>query len=345
MRSTGKATRQDEFYDDLFSVTSFRTDPQLVGAADHEEPRDDGMGARPRCEIRSELSPPIRGGCGKRKFFGRMPLWMHGGGPGLVQSLTDTAEKKGVRIFYETRAVSLIYDGERVLGVNAKSRASSKFQGASRDARVRRFRGEPRVAHALSRPGLGAGEGAWHAFQRRRRAAHGARHRRAPYGNWSGRHAVSWERYAPEFGDLSIPESSYRHSFPLSLMINAEGKRFVDEGTEFYNYTYAKYGGEVLRQPQQFAYQVSMRKRIHCSGPNTTTSSDESRREHAGRARAEMEGVNPKVSEDDARIQRSGKNDVPFNHAVKDASALSESIRRNRTGPMRSIRRPTKLTR
>ena len=50
----------------------------------------------------------------------------------------------------------------------------------------------------------------------------------AAHGNWSGCHAVAWDRNAPEFGDLSIPESSYRHSFPLSLMINAEGKRFVD---------------------------------------------------------------------------------------------------------------------
>ena len=44
---------------------------------------------------------------GKRKFFGRMPLWVSGGGPGLVQSLTETALKKGIEIFYETRAVSL----------------------------------------------------------------------------------------------------------------------------------------------------------------------------------------------------------------------------------------------
>jgi tricarballylate dehydrogenase len=77
-----------------------------------------------------------------------------------------------------------------------------------------------------------------------------------PYGNWSGRHAVSWERYAPDYGDLNMLESSYRHSYPYSIMINADGKRFVDEGADFYNYTYAKYGAEVLKQPGQFAYQM-----------------------------------------------------------------------------------------
>ena len=39
-------------------------------------------------------------------------------------------------------------------------------------------------------------------------------------------------------------------------MINAEGKRFVDEGQDFYNYTYAKYGAVILSQPQQFAWQI-----------------------------------------------------------------------------------------
>ena len=36
-------------------------------------------------------------------------------------------------------------------------------------------------------------------------------------------------------------------------MINAEGRRFVDEGAGVYNYTFARYGAEVLAQPGQFA--------------------------------------------------------------------------------------------
>ena len=39
-------------------------------------------------------------------------------------------------------------------------------------------------------------------------------------------------------------------------MVNATGKRFVDEGADFRNYTYAKYGRVVLEQPGQFAWQV-----------------------------------------------------------------------------------------
>ena len=39
-------------------------------------------------------------------------------------------------------------------------------------------------------------------------------------------------------------------------MINANGKRFLDEGKNFRNYTYAQYGKRVLDQPGHFAWQV-----------------------------------------------------------------------------------------
>jgi tricarballylate dehydrogenase len=39
-------------------------------------------------------------------------------------------------------------------------------------------------------------------------------------------------------------------------MVNADGKRFLDEGADFRNYTYAKYGRIVLEQPGSFAWQV-----------------------------------------------------------------------------------------
>jgi len=39
-------------------------------------------------------------------------------------------------------------------------------------------------------------------------------------------------------------------------MVNAKGQRFVDEGADFRNYTYAKYGRAILEQPGQFAWQI-----------------------------------------------------------------------------------------
>ena len=46
-------------------------------------------------------------------------------------------------------------------------------------------------------------------------------------------------------------------------MVNAHGERFVDEGADFRNYTYAKYGRAVLEQSEQFAWQVFDAKVTH----------------------------------------------------------------------------------
>ena len=82
-------------------------------------------------------------------------------------------------------------------------------------------------------------------------------------GNWSGCHAVGWDRNAPEFGDLAVGDGFQKHSYPFGIMINAKGLRFVDEGADFRNYTYAKYGREILRQPEQVAWQIFDRKVRH----------------------------------------------------------------------------------
>jgi len=39
-------------------------------------------------------------------------------------------------------------------------------------------------------------------------------------------------------------------------VVNARGERFLDEGADFRNYTYARYRAEVLRQPEGIAAQV-----------------------------------------------------------------------------------------
>ena len=67
---------------------------------------------------------------------------------------------------------------------------------------------------------------------------------------------MQWEINAPEFGDLAVGDQFQKHSYPFGIMVNATGKRFVDEGADFRNYTYAKYGRVVLEQPGQFAWQI-----------------------------------------------------------------------------------------
>jgi len=53
-----------------------------------------------------------------------------------------------------------------------------------------------------------------------------------------------------------VGDGFQKHSYPWGVYINADGKRFVDEGADFRNYTYAKYGRVILQQPKQFAWQI-----------------------------------------------------------------------------------------
>ena len=311
----------NEFYDDLYRVTSYRSDPDLSEILITRSLdamiwlRSQGVSFTPNYRHQSAVVD------GKRRFFGRMPFWVVGGGVGLVDDLTKTAESKGVEIFYETRGVSLITNDGVVCGVEAQgTNGRQRFEAKAVILACGGFEANPEMRARYLGPGwelakvrgsrFNVGEGLKMALDI------GA----APFGNWSGRHAVSWERYAPEYGDLTMLESSYRHSFPLSLMINADGKRFVDEGIEFYNYTYAKYGAEVLAQPGQFAYQVFDAKtkpllRPEYGDKSVTKMVAGTLEELADK----MEGVNPRgFLKTVEEFNQAVRSDIAFNHSVKD---------------------------
>jgi len=142
-------------------------------------------------------------------------------------------------------------------------------------------------------------------------------------GNWSGCHAVAWDRNAPEFGDLAVGDNFQKHSYPFGLMINAAGKRFVDEGADFRNYTYAKYGRVILQQPGQFCWQVFDAKVKHLLR-------DEYRIRQVTKAEAgtleelagKLEGVDPQgFLETVRRFNATVDTATPFDPTVKDGRA------------------------
>src|SRR5882672_10921322 len=57
---------------------------------------------------------------GKFKFWGGLTVEAVGGGPGLVESLTQIAKKSGIELWYGARAVSLLSDDAGVHGVAVK---------------------------------------------------------------------------------------------------------------------------------------------------------------------------------------------------------------------------------
>ena len=141
-----------------------------------------------------------------------------------------------------------------------------------------------------------------------------------PCGNWSGAHATEWDLNAPEYGELAIGDAFSKHSYPLSIMLNVNGMRFLDEGEDTYNYTYAKYGRAILEQPGQAAWQIFDSKviprlrssyRIRKVTKVTASTLEE--------LVARLEGVNSQqalktIREYNAAVMQ----DVPFNPNVKD---------------------------
>jgi tricarballylate dehydrogenase len=249
---------EDDFFDDMFRVTQYRCDPDLVECLVRRSQetmlwmRDKGVRFIP---IYGRQAFKIDG---KFKFWGGLTVESVGGGPGLVDSLTEACTKRGIAVAYETRATALVTDGRAVTGVVVR-RAGGRPETIETKAVVLAcggFEANPEWRTRYLGPGweiakvrgtrFNTGDGIRMALDI------GA----ASYGNWSGCHAVGWDRNAPEFGDLAVGDQFQKHSYPFGIMLNASGKRFVDEGADFRNYTYAKYGAEIMKQPGAFAWQI-----------------------------------------------------------------------------------------
>ncbi len=76
-------------------------------------------------------------------------------------------------------------------------------------------------------------------------------------GDWQGCHSTCWDANAPaDAGDRLLSNQFTKSGYPLGIMVNSDGVRFVDEGEDFRNYTYAKFGKAILHQPGGFAFQI-----------------------------------------------------------------------------------------
>ena len=320
MTDFGEYTEED-FFDDLARVTENRTDPDLA-----ETLVKSSLDTLKWMKGHGVRFMPIYGRQafkvgGRFKFWGGLTLETAGGGPGLVDMLTAEAERMGIPILYNARAVDLDLDDSGVHGVHARVEGESKTFPA--DAVVLAAGGFQSNVEWRTRY-LGAG---WDLAKVRGTRYNtgdgiqmGLRAGGSAAGNWSGSHAVQWDANAPEYGDLSVGDGFQKHSYPFGVIVNADGERFVDEGADFRNYTYAKYGREVLAQPGQRAWQVFDAQVNHLLR-------DEYRIRQVTRYRADtleelaekMDGIDATaflktVSEYNSAV----RTDIPFDPNVKD---------------------------
>jgi tricarballylate dehydrogenase len=255
---------ESDFLDDLGRVTEYRSDPELSELLVKRSfdtlrwMRDKGVRFAPMYGRQAFKSGD------RMRFWGGLTVEAWGGGPGLVDALVRGARRDGVEIWYDARATRLIANDEGVHGVELRRNGSTKRVAAK--AVVLASGGFEANAEWRTRylgPGWDLAKVRGTRFNTGAGIAMALAIGASPCGNWSGCHAVGWDRNAPEFGDLEVGDGFQKHSYPFGIMVNATGKRFVDEGADFRNYTYAKYGRVILAQPQQFAWQVFDAKVTH----------------------------------------------------------------------------------
>jgi len=328
------AYTEAQFYEDMGEITQYRTDPDLceILVTRSRETilwmRDQGVRFFPTFGRQAYRVN------GRFKFWGGATIAVASGGPGLVEALYRAAEKKGVEVRYHAWVRDLVRDGNGIAGVvvshpdqgqetitaRAVILACGGFE-ANTEWRAR-YLGPGWDLAKVRGSRYNTGDGLAMAI------AAGAQ----PYGHWSGCHAVSWERNAQDFGDLALTPQYQRHSYPLSIMVNSEGRRFVDEGADFRNYTYAKYGQAVLRQPGQVAWQIFDSKVTHLLRDEyrtrQVTKVTASTIEELAEKLDEVEGAQLLATVEE--FNASVRTDVPFDPNVKDGrSAFSNGVPRS----------------
>ena len=311
----------DRFFDDMARVTEYRANPDLVEVLVRESlptlewMRGKGVRFMPMFGRQAfEVD-------GRRRFWGGLAIEAWGGGPGLVEAEAAAAARAGIDVRYGARAVGLEMDGPRAVGVRV--RAGGREETLAARAVVLACGGFEANAEWRARY-LGPGWDLARVRGSRFNTGDGLRMAldagALPVGNWSGCHAVAWDRNAPPFGDLEVGDGFQKHSYPFGIVVNARGERFLDEGADFRNYTYAKYGRAILEQPSQFAWQVF-------DARADGLLRDEYRIRRATRVEAgtlealaaRLEGVDARRFLETARAFNAAvATDVPFDPTVKD---------------------------
>ncbi len=249
---------EDAFFDDLMRVTEDLADPDLALAVVRQSQdtvrwmRGHGIRFIPMFGRQAyKIGPRFR-------FWGGLVLEAVGGGPGLVDMAYASAARAGIDVRFEAGVTRLLTDDRRRVtgvevltprgaerlsaeavviaagGFEANPEMRARYLGPDWD--LARVRGTPHNTGEVLRSALQAGA--------------------MPWGHWSSCHAVAWDANAPWHGDRGVGDNFQKHSYPLGIIVNVRGERFVDEGADMRNYTYVKYGREIIRQPRRLAFQL-----------------------------------------------------------------------------------------
>ncbi|KAF2176140.1 fumarate reductase flavo protein subunit precursor [Zopfia rhizophila CBS 207.26] len=249
-----------EFWKDIERMTSGRTDPALSQILIDDS--NDAIKWLAKNGIRFQLSFNRQAYKlnGRFRFWGGLTLKTEEGGKGLIEDHQAAARRRGVEVYYSTPAKRIVTDRSgAVAGVIVECEGiDTLISTKAVILAAGGFEANPRLRAQYLGPG-------WDL----------ARVRGTPYntgdalefairdvnakqcGHWAGCHSTCWDANAPaNSGDRTISNEFTKSGYPLGLMINNAGERFVDEGVDMRNYTYAKFGRAIHEQPDGVAFQV-----------------------------------------------------------------------------------------
>ncbi len=317
---------QSQFFEDMDRITGGHCDPVLTRVLVTRSTdtlrwlHDKGLRFRLMYERQSFETND------EHVFFGGLHVGSVDGGKGLVSQHTEAAVASGVELRYGARLTELRTDADgAVAGIVYEDQAGESHEidaGAvvlaaggfeSDPERRERYLG-PGWSRALVRgTPSNTGEVLDLAL-----ALGASRH-----GDWTSCHSVAWDSGGPpQGGNRELTNQMTRQSYPLGIVVNVRGERFLDEGADYRNYTYAKYGREILAQSEGLAFQLFdaktkplLRTQEYDSTPITMAQSD-TLEDLADRLGIDKEGLLRTVERFNGSI-----GDEPFDPAVKDNRA------------------------
>ncbi|XP_014560457.1 hypothetical protein COCVIDRAFT_23435 [Bipolaris victoriae FI3] len=255
-----KPYTKDDFSNDMHRICSGRSDAALSQALIDESNEAVKWLAKNGIRFQLSFNRQAYKVNGRLKFWGGLALMTQDGGKGLIADHQACAARNNVEVYYSTAAKRIITSSSGAVtgvmvecegvdtlvttnavilaagGFEANPRMRSQYLGPNWD--VARVRGTP----------FNTGEMLEFAIR-------DVNAKQA--GNWSGCHSTCWDANAPaNSGDRDVSNEFTKSGYPLGLMININGERFVDEGVDMRNYTYAKFGRAIHEQPEGVAFQV-----------------------------------------------------------------------------------------
>jgi tricarballylate dehydrogenase len=244
---------EEEFFEDLMQVTGEDMDQDLARlciSRSREAP--EWMEANG-----VSWQPAMRG----TLHLGRTNRFFLGGGKALINTLSATAERIGIRILYRAAAVDFDIDGDGCEGVTIDS-PDGRWTLAPRAVVLASGGFEANIEWLEEHWGAAARNYAIRGSRQndglplRRMLDYGAMAR----GNPKGFHAIAVDARGPKFEGGIVTRVD---SVPFSVMVNEEGKRFYDEGEDLWPKRYATWGRLIAEQPNQRAWSIFDCKVVH----------------------------------------------------------------------------------